>query len=284
MPAIAIISDTDTSLPGQSLKEHGITQVPITIHFGEEVLDACSEITDYDLVERVNREGVLPTTSAPSPGAFSKAYQAAFEGGADEIICLTVSAGVSATYQAAISALELHPDRKITVLDTESISMGQGFMVLEAARLAKEGAQTAEILEAVKDVRDRTHLYAALDTLKFMALSGRVGHLTAEMANVLSIKPILTILDGKLDLLEKVRTKKKAWDRVYELAATSLGNKAVDDIYILHVAADEAAEEFESGLRNAIPCPEYIPKTGLTPGLSVHTGAGLVGVAFTTKS
>jgi len=284
MHSIAIISDTDTSLPLTSLEELRITQVPITIHFGEEVLAACSEITDLDLVQRVNREGVLPTTSAPSPGAFSNAYQAAFDNGAEEILCLTVSSGVSATYQAAISARELHPDRKITVMDTESISMGQGFMVLEAARLAQQGASVEEILEWVVDVRERTHLFAALDTLKFMALSGRVGHLTAEMANMLNIKPILTILDGKLDLLEKVRTRKKAWARVWELTRQRLGSAELDQIFILHVAAEDEADEFEKGLRNVIPCPEFIPKTGLTPGLSVHTGAGLVGVAFTTKN
>lgn len=281
--SIAIISDTDTSLPLESLEKFGIFQVPITIHFGEDVLKACSEITDQGLVDRVERDGILPTTAAPSPGAFSEAYQQAFDRGAQEIICLTVSSGMSATFQSAMSAKELHPDQKITVFDTESISMGQGFMVLEAARLAKEGRNTEEILKAVVDVRERTHLYAALDTLKFMALSGRVGHLTAEMANVLNIKPILTILDGKLDLLEKVRTKKKAWSRVLELSIESLGDKQIEHIYILHVAARQMAEEFEQLLRSALPCPEVIPVTGLTPGLSVHTGAGLVGVAFTMK-
>jgi DegV family protein with EDD domain len=226
----------------------------------------------------------MPTTAAPSPGAFSEAYKSAFDGGASEIICLTVSAGVSATYQAAVSAKDLHPDKKITVVDTESISMGQGFMALEAAKLAREGKRTEEILKAVVDIRDRTHLYAALDTLKFMAMSGRVGHLTAEMANVLSIKPILSIMDGKLDLLEKVRTRKKAWARVIELSVESLGKGEVEEMYILHVAAEDLARDFEELLRSAMPCPDTIPVTGLTPGLSVHTGAGLVGVAFTTKA
>jgi DegV family protein with EDD domain len=281
---IAIISDTDTSLPQSSLDRYGIDQVPITIHFGEEVLSACSEITDQGLVDRVERDGVMPTTAAPSPGAFSEAYKSAFDGGASEIICLTVSAGVSATYQAAVSAKDLHPDKKITVVDTESISMGQGFMALEAAKLAREGKRTEEILKAVVDIRDRTHLYAALDTLKFMAMSGRVGHLTAEMANVLSIKPILSIMDGKLDLLEKVRTRKKAWARVIELSVESLGKGEVEEMYILHVAAEDLARDFEELLRSAMPCPDTIPVTGLTPGLSVHTGAGLVGVAFTTKA
>ncbi len=280
---IAIISDTDTSLPASSLNEYGIRQVSITIHFGEEILKACSDITDEQLVERVKQEGKLPTTAAPSPGDFSEAYQEAFENGADEIICLTVSSDVSATYAAAVTAKELHPGKEITIVDTKSISMGQGFMVLKAAELAREGKNRDEILAAVTQVQSRTHLFAALDTLKFMAMSGRVGHLTAEMAGVFSIKPILTIKDGKLDLLEKVRTRKKSWSRVLELTATALGDGEIENIFILHVAAKQEADEFEKMLRETIPCPVVIPLTELTPGLSVHTGAGLVGVAFTTK-
>lgn len=182
-----------------------------------------------------------------------------------------------------MTAKELHPGKEITIVDTKSISMGQGFMVLKAAELAREGKNREEILAAVEHVRNRTHLFAALDTLKFMAMSGRVGHLTAEMAGVLNIKPILTIKDGKLDLLEKVRTRKKAWSRVLELTATALDDGEIENIFILHVAARHDADEFEKLLREAIPCPDIIPLTELTPGLSVHTGAGLVGVAFTTK-
>jgi len=280
---IAIISDTDTSLPKSSLDEFGIRQASITIHFGEEILKANLEITDEQLIERVNREGKLPTTAAPSPGDFAEIYQEAFDEGADEIICLTVSGDVSATYQAALTAKELHPGKEITVVDTKSISMGQGFMVLKAAEMAREGKNREEILAAVEDVRERTYLFAALETLKFMAMSGRVGSLTAEMANLLNIKPILTIKDGKLDLLEKVRTRKKAWRKVLELTVSGLGNGEIENIFIFHVAAKQEAKEFEKLLREAIPCPEIIPLAEFTPGLSVHAGAGMVGVAFTTK-
>ena len=116
-----------------------------------------------------------------------------------------------------------------------------------------------------------------------MAMGGRVGNLTAEMANVFNIKPILTIKDGKLDLLEKVRTRKKAWSKILELTASGLGSGEIENIFIFHVAAKKEAEEFEILLRETIPCPEIIPLAEFTPGLSVHAGAGMVGVAFTTK-
>ena len=281
---IAIISDTDSSLPQESLDEYGIRQVSITIHFGDEILKAGSGITDEELVERVTRDGVMPTTAAPSPGDFSEAYQDAFDKGADEIICLTVSAGVSATYQSAVTAADLFPGKKITLVDTETISMGQGLMVLKAAEMARSGKNTEEIIEEVKEVRERTHLFAALDTLKFMAMGGRVGSLSAEMAAMMSIKPILTIKGGKLELLEKVRTRKKAWARVLGLTVDRLGDGKFDSVFIMHVADSQAADDFEKLLREVVPCPEYIPKTEFSPGLSVHTGGGLVGIAFTTKS
>ena len=280
---IAIISDTDTSLPKSSLDEFGIRQASITIHFGEEILKANLDITDEQLIERVKQEGKLPTTAAPSPGDFAEIYQEAFDGGADEIICLTVSGDVSATYQAALAAKELHPGKEITVVDTKSVSLGQGFMVLKAAEMARDGKGRMEILAAIEDVRDRTHLFAALDTMKYLAMSGRVGNLTAEMANVFNIKPILTIKDGKLDLLEKARTRKKAWSRVLELAVSGLGSGELENIFIFHVAAEQEAREFEKLLRETIPCPEVIPLAEFTPGLSVHAGAGMVGIAFTTK-
>jgi len=280
MSDIRIITDTDSSLPFQVADDWGIIQVPITVHFGEEVFKTGEEIDDVQTFTRIDREGKLPTTSAPSPGNFAEAYQRAFAEGADEVICFTVSGEVSATYKAALAAKEIIKDENVTVVDTKSLSMGQGYMVLEAAKLAGEGKELKEIITGAEEVRDRTHLFAALSTLKYMAMSGRVGHLTAGMANLLSIKPILSIQDGKLDLLEKVRTKGKSWQRVIELVDHEVGKKPIEKMSLLHVNALEDAKAFKAQIRNHIKCPEIIPDYELTPGLSVHAGAGLVGVTF----
>jgi DegV family protein with EDD domain len=283
MSSIAIVTDTDCSLPYDVSEKLGIRQVPINIHFGEELFRTEIDIDDVQLFERIDRDGVLPTTSAPSPGQFAEAYQAAFDAGAAEVICLTVSGEVSATYGAAVAAKDTLPEKIITVVDTRSLSLGQGFVVLEAAEMARTGRSRDEIIAAAKSVEERTDFYAALATLKYLAMSGRVGHLAAGVANLLNVKPILTIRDGKLDMLERVRTRSKAWARLVELSVEAVDGREIERMGIVHVAALEQARQFEALLRVSVSCPEEILLADLTAGLSVHSGAGMVGVGFVLK-
>jgi DegV family protein with EDD domain len=280
MSSIAIVTDTDSDLPEEIAAKYNIRQVPITVHFGDEVLETGIDIDNNQLFARIDREGVLPTTAAPSPGKFAAAYRSAFDEGVDSVICFCVSGEVSATYGAAVTACDEFPDRDISVIDTRSLSMAQGFIALTAAEAIEKGASKEQAIEIAKDIIPRTHLYASLATLKYLAMSGRVGHLVAGMANVLNVKPILTIQDGKLDLLERVRTQKKASARVIELAAQAAGDKPIERMAIIHICALEQARAFEAQLHTRMACCEDILYTELSAGLSVHAGAGLVGVVF----
>jgi DegV family protein with EDD domain len=136
----------------------------------------------------------------------------------------------------------------------------------------------AEVVATALAVGERCHLFAALSTLKYLAMSGRVGQVAAGFGNLLSVKPVLTMRDGKLDLLEKVRTRSKVLARVVELTGEALAGQPIRQMAVLNVAAREEAIAFESQLRAALPCPETIIHADLTAGLSVHTGAGMLGV------
>lgn len=283
MQNIAIITDTDSSIPFNLAAQYFIHQIPITVHFGEESYEAVYAINDSDTFRRIDKEGKLPTTAAPSPGSFISAYKNAFDGGAEKIICICVSSAVSATYSAAVTAREAFPDREIIVVDSASLSMGQGYMALAAAQAAAHGASVEDILSIITDVRERTHLFAALSTLKYLIMGGRVSSLAGGVASMLNIKPILTIRDGKLDLLERVRTQKKAWERVIELSAQKAGERQIEQMCILHVNALQMAHEFENEIRSRMQCPNEILFAEVTPGLSVHSGAGMVGTVFVVK-
>jgi DegV family protein with EDD domain len=285
MKKISIITDSDASLSPELEKRYNIRQVPITVHFDEEVFETNVDIDDHQLIERIKKEGKLPTTAAPSPGKFAEAYKAAFEEDkADAVICFVVSSKVSGTYDAAvIAANELMPDKDITVVDTLSLTLGQGFMAITAAEVVANGGTVEEAIAAAEDIRQRNHLFGALATLKYLAMGGRVSQLTASMAGMLNIKPILTIQDGKLEMLEKTRTRKKAWARTIALVQETAGEIAIERMNIVHTDCPDEAKEFEALLRENVDCPDEINILPLTAGLSVHTGPGFIGVSFITE-
>lgn len=283
MQEIVVITDTDSSIPFALAANYNIHQIPMTINFGEESYEAVYAINDADTFRRIDKEGRLPTTAAPSPGKFITAFKNAFDSGAQKIVCLCVSKEVSATYTAALTARESFHENEILVIDSRSLSMGLGYDALAAAEAASQGKSIQEISTIIEDLQPRTHLFAALSTLKYLAMGGRVSNLAASMGDMLNVKPILTIQDGKLDLLERVRTQKKAWERVIELSAIKTGDKQIEKMCILHVNAPDMAEQFASEIRTRMSCPTDIPLVEVTPGLSVHSGAGMVGTVFVIK-
>jgi DegV family protein with EDD domain len=283
MSDIAIITDTDCSLPSDLARNHRIAQVPIMIQLGENSYRDAFEADNPLVFGWIDKEGKFPTTAAPSPGQFTDAFKKAFEAGARTVLCFCVSSEVSATYAAARSAAELMEGKDIRVVDTRNLSMGQGYMVLAASEAVEAGASADEALARAESVGKRVHLFASLATLKYLAMSGRVGHLAAGLAGLMDVKPILTVKDGKLQMLERVRTQSKSWARAIQVTAEAAKGGGIEKMAILHVKALEKAKQFEGLVRAALPCPTDIIYAEMNPGLSIHSGAGLVGVVFVTK-
>jgi DegV family protein with EDD domain len=283
MPPTAIITDTDSSLPLDMAKTYSIVEVPILVHFGKESFRDVYDINNKVVFDRVDREGRLPTTAAPSPGNFVDAYKAAFNAGAEQILCMTISSEMSAVYAAARTAAEMFPEKTIRVVDTRTLAYGQGLMAVEAAKAIADGKSIDEAVSIAENLRERTYLFAALATLKYLAMSGRVGQVAAGFASLLEVKPILTLRNEKLEMLERIRTQKKAWSRIVDLTLEALEGNGIEQMAILHVNAPEAAKQFELLVRAALPCPNVIASVEMTPGLSIHTGSGLVGIVAVKK-
>jgi DegV family protein with EDD domain len=282
-PKIAIITDTDSSLPEDLAARYNILQVPITIHFNDQTYTSGVDIDDRSLFEIVDRVNKLPSTSAPAPSAFAGAYEQAFQQGADTVVCVCVSSKISSTYNSALTACESFAGRDIRVVDSLNLSMGQGFMALAAAQAAENGAGAAEVVDAANNTGKRLHLYAVLATLKYLSLSGRVGKLAAGMADTFNIKPILTARDGQLILLDKVRTRAKALARMNDLVRANVQDKGIQQIAVIHVNHPEGAAELSEQYSRDYPGAGDILIAEFGPGLSVHAGSGVVGVVVVEK-
>ncbi|MBN2556817.1 MAG: DegV family protein [Anaerolineales bacterium] len=282
MPAIALITDTDSSLPLDITEKLNIVQVPITLHLNGESYQACVDLDDRAMFQKIEASGDYPTTAAPSPDAFLQAFQRAIADGAESIICICVSSEVSATYNAAVMAADML-EHDIRIVDSMELSLGQGFIVLEAAEAIQNGASVDEVLTHIAGLEQKIHTFALLPSLKFVALSGRLSKVSANIGDTLNIKPILTVQGGKLEVVSKQRTLKKALGKMLEMNREALAGKAVKRLAFIHTDNLDGAKTLAHTVAPDLPSTHPVFYAEFTPGLSVHTGPGVVGIAALTE-
>lgn len=280
MSKTKLITDSDSSLSLEIAARYDIDIVPITIQFGDESFATNIDIDDKLLFEKIDATGKLPTTAAPSPGAFVEAYTKAFAAGADSIICICVSSKVSRTYESATLAAKEFPGKKINVVDSLYMSLGQGIVVLAVAEALKKGVSDEEAIKIGTGMIPHLATFASFNTLKYLVMGGRVSKFSAGMAGALDIRPLLTMKDGSLQVLEKVRTRKAAMERLVNLIVESAKGKKIERIGIFHICNEADAIVLQQLLRERLDLPEEILFMQFTPGLSVHAGAGMIGTAF----
>ncbi|MBI2918834.1 MAG: DegV family protein [Chloroflexi bacterium] len=278
MGRVAVITDSTACLPKEVVAQHGIVVVPVELVIeGRVYRDGVDDVADFYAVLRHSSR--LPTTSPSSPGTYLEAYRRASQQ-ADEVLCITVSSSVSGMYDSARAAMELAgqalPGARIQVLDSQTAAMAQGFVVLEAARNAETGLEAA--MAAARQAMSQVTLVCFLDTLYYLARSGRVPKAAAWAASLLQIKPIIRFRQGSIELVSRSRTRSRAMVRLLELVRREVGDRPVS-LAVMHADARPEAEELRRRAQSTLQCVEtYL--TEFTPVMGSHTGPGLLGLAY----
>lgn len=280
MPGVAIVTDSACDLTADEVAAHDVRVVPLTVRFGDEEFVDGVDLTVDEFYEKLVTVDELPETAAPAPGAFEAAFRDAAADGADTVVCINLSAAISATMQSAQNAARaLEGEVDVRVLDSRSLTAGLGSLVMAAADQAKAGASADEITVMVNDLSDRTRVWGALDTLDNLKKGGRIGKAQALAGSVLSIKPVLDLSTGEVEAAARARTRKKSllWlrDKVRDTVAEVGG---VENLAVMDADADDAQdlvdllEEYagEDGIR-------YGP---IGPVVGTHGGKGTIGICF----
>ena len=262
-------------------KELGVTVVPISVHIDRTVFKDGS-LDAESLFERAAAARTFPTTAAPSPGAFATAFRAAAKT-AESVLCITLSSRISGTFDAAVKAAEVVrldlPDLPLRVMDSRSLAIAEGFVVRSAARAASQGADLAAAATAAAGMIDRVHLVGTLDTMRYLAKSGRAPWIVHWVSSALQIKPVLVAQQDGIRMLARVRTRGKAVERLIMYARRLLAPGQVAHIAVMHSAAREEAEALAERLRRDFDLGELLV-TEFTPVMGLHTGPGFLGLAF----
>ena len=278
---VCIVTDSTADLSPRQAADLGITVVPLTVFFGDEAYLDNIELDNAAFYQKLQESKDLPSTSQPSPAAFQKAFIRLIDEGADAILSVHLSSKLSGTYQSACTARDTLPEDvkkvPIEIVDSQSISIGMSYPIMQAAEAARHGASLEEIKAHLLDQLSRTRILAVLDTLEFVKRGGRIGGAKALLGNMLSVKPIISLKDGEVIPLEQPRTRSKAYARLAQLVG-EMGP-------IEHLAVAEASEEVGQQLAQALKATYQgeAPIYKLGAALGTHTGPGTAAVSVVVR-
>ncbi len=275
---IKIVTDSTCDLPEEIIQEYGITVVPLFINIGDKGYLDGVEITRKEFYNNLPDYADHPTTSTPGIDAFTDAYKKISSEGATEILSVHISESLSATVKVADAVANEFNQIPVIVSDSKQLSLGTGFQVETAARMALEGKTMGEILVALDDLRVRTFVAAGLETLDYLRRSGRMNAFMTGLGSLLKLKPILTMVNGSPGS-ERVRTGPKAEARLIEMLEEHL---PLERFALLHTNAPEKAEAFRSRIVHLIPKRD-VHSMDITPVIGSHIGPGAVGFAIISR-
>jgi DegV family protein with EDD domain len=275
MPNVAIVTDSVADLPPQIAEELGITVVPLVVRFGTDLYRDGLDLSPDQFYERLRTSKALPATSVPPPVAYADVYDKLAEK-TNEILVISLTSKLSATYQVALQAVGLtNKQCRVEVLDSQWAIMAQGFIVIAAAKAARSGASLDEVLDVARHTIQRVDMYAAFDTLEYLERGGRIGKAQAFLGSLLKVNPIIGLKDGEVYPLGRERSRAKAIDHLYNLAA-SFGN--VEGLAVEYAIDLDEANRLMQRLHSKYPqIPIYLSRT--SPVIGTHTGPGLIVVS-----
>jgi len=277
---VRIVTDSTSDLSPQTAEELGITVVPVYVRFGEKVYRDGVDISQDEFYQQLVQGPIHPFTSQPSPSDFAHVYSELLKE-TDEVVSIHLSSKVSGTYDSALRGRELAETKcHIEVIDSLSVSMGLGLIVMAAARLARMGEGLREVINEVGQAISGTRIFGLPDTLKYLLLGGRMGKAKALLGTLLNVKPLLTMRNGELFPAGLARTRAKGIERLLDFAKNAL---SIQELAIVHSTTPDEAGSLRERLGSFFP-QARIHVSRLGPALGVHGGPGTLLLAFREKA
>jgi len=276
MSPVAIVTDSTVDLPVGFLDGQKVKVVPLYVMFGKEQYRDRVDLNSDEFFAKLQKSRDLPKTSQPVPADFVKIYKKV----GPKIACICISAKLSGTFQSANKAKEEAPvNFDIRVLNSQTLSLGLGFLVMRAAELAEAGAKLDDIEMEIARTIPKIRLFGVLDTLHYLEKGGRIGKVSSWLGSLLSIKPIIQIKDGEVMPVERTRSRIKAIERLIEIVA---GEGEMMKVGVIHAAAEAEAKELAVRLKSVYP-DKNIPVVQTGTIIGTHSGPGLVGICGILK-
>jgi DegV family protein with EDD domain len=278
MAKVAIVTDSSPYIPENIIVENKIHVVPLTVIWGEETFYDGVDITPVEFYERLDKASIMPSTSQPSVADFEVVFRNLHEQGYD-ILSILISEDLSGTVSSATQAKAMLPEANIEIINSRTIAMALGFLVLTAARAANQGASLAECKRLVENSLDKVGVIFVVDTLEFLHRGGRIGTAKRFMGTLLNVKPVLAVEDGLIVPLDSVRTQKKALQRIVDLVVErTQGGKNIR-LATLHANNSPTAEFVLDMVKEKVPAVEDV-LSEVSPAIGTHAGPGTVGLAY----
>lgn len=273
---VKIITDTLSDITGELIDELGVTVVPLYVRFGEEIFRDRVDITSEEFYRRLINENIWPSTTQPTPNDFTEVYNKLAEE-TDEILVIVVSSKLSGTYQSAQQAKDSAKGKcRIEIVDSLSVAMPQGLIVISAVKAVQAGAGLDEVAQLARNAVPRSHLVAYFDTLKYLAKGGRIGKAQGLLGSMLSVKPILTIKDGEMAPLTRVRSLNAGMDYLYNVV-TSMPD--IEALAVEYTTTPNMADELIERI-GAIYPKEKIYRSVISPVVGTYAGPGALAVTI----